>query len=101
MRLLPQRTTMPPLPSTGAPTSGLPGLFYWGLVGFAFLLLALRYFLPSGKDRLQFRGKKEDDAIGILQAQIKTMAIDMRGLKLEVRRLVKNEEGNKEYRHAL
>ncbi|BCM89063.1 hypothetical protein IAD21_00906 [Abditibacteriota bacterium] len=104
---------MPPVPTpTNAPTTGLPALFYWGLVAFAAVLWALHYFFPSGKERLQYRGRNESNAIAILQAQIRTneegskerlrsMAADVRGLKLEVRRLVKNEEGNKEYRHAL
>jgi hypothetical protein len=102
---------LPSLP-TNAPTSGPPAIVYWGLLGFALLIIALRPFFPTGKQRLDARQKSESDAIAILQAQIRandeaakernrSMAADIRGLKLEVRRLVKNEEGNKEYRHAL
>jgi hypothetical protein len=91
---------MPPV-ATNAPTTGLPATFYWGLLGFAAVLVALRYFLPSGKDRLQFRGSSENSAIGILQSQVASLQNELRGVKVELRRMSMNEDGNKEYRHAL
>lgn len=67
---------MPPLP-TGAPTTGNAALVYWSLIGTTALLLAvfglLKFFYPSGRDRLDRRSNDESEAIAILRAQIEDM----------------------------
>ena len=67
---------MPPLPS-GAPTTGNAALIYWSLLGTTAVLFvvfgALKFFYPSGKDRLDRKNKDESEAILILREQIAEM----------------------------
>lgn len=91
---------LPALP-TNAPTSGPEALVYWGLFAFFLILIALRYFFPSGKQRLEVRQANEINAINFLQDQITSLKGEITGLKLEVRRMSLNEESSKDYRHVL
>lgn len=91
---------MPPLP-TNAPTTGTPALTFWTLAGLAIFVFVLIKLLPTGKERLNARQKRDNDAISVLQDRVASMEREIAGLKREMKRMGKNEEYNREYRHKL
>lgn len=91
---------MPGLP-TNAPTTGMAAVIFWSLAGLALVVLAFRFFFPSGSARTRERRARDTDAITILQGQVASLQVEVRGLKREVKRMSLMENWNREYRHAL
>jgi hypothetical protein len=91
---------MPGIP-TNAPTTGPAAIIAWTLIGIALVCFVLRVLFPTGNERIHYRRAQDNQAITVLQDQVRSMQGEIAKLKLKVEHQAAEEEYNREYRHAL